>query len=247
MSDAERIEYACADAWPARTEEPLGAWRLRAAGGFTGRANSALAVGDPGTDPATALRTVCEFAHAHGIPPVVQVIQDGPVERQLPGLGWRSYDEYPAGNEVAVLLGPLTADIEPTRCRVLAEPVSGWWELTVGRPEPTGTERAVLAGGDAVGYGVADVDGATVGAVRGAVADGYLLVARLAVRPEYRRCGLATELMAAIGGWGARHGARRCVLQVSVGNTRALTLYDRLGFREHHRYRYWVPCEDRPL
>jgi hypothetical protein len=28
--------------------EPLGEWTLRAAGGFTGRANSCLAVGDPG-------------------------------------------------------------------------------------------------------------------------------------------------------------------------------------------------------
>ena len=45
-----RLENVCADAWPARVDRPLGAWRLRAAGGFTGRANAALAVGDPG-DP----------------------------------------------------------------------------------------------------------------------------------------------------------------------------------------------------
>lgn len=206
-----------------------------------------LAVGDPGTTPATALRQVCDFAHAHGIPPMVQVIQDGPIERQLAGLGWRSCDEYPAGNEVSVLEGPLMAGAEPGRTRVLAEPTPGWWELTVDRREPADAERAVLTGGELVGYGVAELDGVTAGAVRGAVADGYLLVARLAVRPEHRRRGLATELMTAIGGWGTRHGATRCVLQVSVGNTGALALYDQLGFREHHRYRYWVPCEDRPL
>src|SRR2546423_1084203 len=38
----------CAEAWPAVVERPLGAWRLRAADGYTRLANSALATGDPG-------------------------------------------------------------------------------------------------------------------------------------------------------------------------------------------------------
>src|SRR3978361_1579097 len=41
-------EGLCAAAWPARVEEQLGAWRLRAADGYTGRANAALATGNPG-------------------------------------------------------------------------------------------------------------------------------------------------------------------------------------------------------
>ncbi|GAA1246343.1 hypothetical protein GCM10009676_35570 [Prauserella halophila] len=81
--------------------------------------------------------------------------------------------------------------------------------------------------------------------MRGAVADGLLFVARLAVHPAYRRQGLARALMAAIGAWGERHGAAACVLQVAADNAAALALYARLGFREHHHYRYWAPCEDR--
>jgi len=42
-----RLERICADAWPPVVQRPLGQWWLRAAGGFTGRANSALVVGDP--------------------------------------------------------------------------------------------------------------------------------------------------------------------------------------------------------
>src|SRR3712207_8558779 len=34
--------------WRAPEEEPLGGWLLRAGGGFTGRANTALVAGDPG-------------------------------------------------------------------------------------------------------------------------------------------------------------------------------------------------------
>ena len=37
----------CPAGWP--YHEPLGEWTLRAGGGFTGRANSCHAVGDPGT------------------------------------------------------------------------------------------------------------------------------------------------------------------------------------------------------
>ena len=45
-----RLENLCADAWPARVDRPLGAWRLRAAGGFTGRANADFfdKLGSPG-------------------------------------------------------------------------------------------------------------------------------------------------------------------------------------------------------
>jgi len=96
-----------------------------------------------------------------------------------------------------------------------------------------------------VGYGLVTGPDGTRGAVRGALGGGLLFVARLAVRPQHRRTGLATALMAGIGTWGERHGAPACVLQVSADNTAALTLYERLGFREHHRYRYWAPCEDR--
>ncbi|WP_264081631.1 hypothetical protein [Gandjariella thermophila] len=35
MDDVTRLEHLCADAWPALADEPLGQWRMRAAGGFT--------------------------------------------------------------------------------------------------------------------------------------------------------------------------------------------------------------------
>lgn len=41
------LELAADEAWPAPTRERLGGWLLRSADGWTGRANSALPVGDP--------------------------------------------------------------------------------------------------------------------------------------------------------------------------------------------------------
>lgn len=257
MNEVEHIEHACADAWPALIERRLGGWRLRAAAdrvgtgrvAFTGRANSALAVTDPGIAITSALGEVCEFAHQQAISPVVQAEYGGPFESELERAGWRPYLEHAAGSEVSVLIGPVTTGSEPDgeRVRILRRPTTGWWELTVDSARPSPAQRHVLTGGDRadlpVGFGVAEHDGETTAAVRGAVVGDLLHVARLAVRPHLRRRGLAGTLMRAITAWSTSHGATRCVLQVAVGNEAALALYRRLGFREHHRYRYWVPGE----
>ncbi len=47
-----------ARAWQPVESEPLGAWRLRAAGGFTRRANSVLPLGDPGLPPGEAFERI---------------------------------------------------------------------------------------------------------------------------------------------------------------------------------------------
>lgn len=58
------------------------------------------------------------------------------------------------------------------------------------------------------------------------------------VDPGARRQGLAFAIIGAFLDWGAAQGATTAYLQVLADNTAALRLYDRLGFREHHRYRY---------
>ncbi|SFQ19799.1 Ribosomal protein S18 acetylase RimI [Amycolatopsis arida] len=239
MLDAERLEIACADAWPALVDRPLGQWRLRAADGFTGRANSVLAVGDPGRPVPAALAAGCEFAHAHGIPPMAQAVVGGPVEAALSAAGWVPHVEHPAGHEVSVLVGPLVRGDKGT-ARVLTAPIGPWWELVAGGAAPSRAQRHVLAP-PGTGFGVVTEGRATVGAVRATPTGELLHLARLAVRPEHRRRGLATALVHAAGGWALERGATRGVLQVAVGNTAALSLYRGLGYVEHHRYRYWVP------
>lgn len=102
-----RLERICSDAWPAVLTRPLGQWRLRAAGGFTGRANSALAVGDPGLAMPAALDRVCGFAAEHGLLPRVQVAMGSPWQRAILANGWTRDDDHPAGADVAVLVAEL--------------------------------------------------------------------------------------------------------------------------------------------
>ncbi len=248
MNSAELLELTCSQAWPPLLEGRIGDWRLRWADGFTARANSALAIGDPGKPLPEALRAVCDFAHDHGIPPVVQVIQNTSTEAAIDAHGWVQHVEHRPAHEVRVMTGPLPRGTSAGAV-VLDEPTSGWWELTTGRAEPADAPRHVLGTGK-VGFGVVESDGGTVGAVRGGIVGEWLHVARLEVREEFRRRGLASGLMNAIGAWGAAQGATGVVLQVALGNSGALKLYENLGCTEHHRYRYWAPapgaCEDRP-
>jgi len=237
-----RLEGLCADAWPAPVDRPLGGWRLRAAGGFTGRANAALAVGDPGRPVAEALRVVGAFAAEHGIPPRAHAPLGSPWERAISDQGWVLEVEHAAGPESAVLVAPLEGTADP-RVELTARPAAEWWRLGPGDP-PTPDQRAVVDPGPPARTAfplVRASDGAAVGHLRAAVVEDHLHLALLAVAEPARRRGLARALVATAAAWGRDRGARWAVLQVAVHNTAALAFYQRIGFREHHRYRYLVP------
>ncbi len=75
------LERRAALGWRAPEEERLGDWLLRAAGGFTGRANSALAVGDPGQPLDRAAGAVRDWYQARGLPAMIAI----PHPRQAAG------------------------------------------------------------------------------------------------------------------------------------------------------------------
>ncbi len=67
------LERAAAAHWRGTEEAWLGDWLLRAADGFTGRANSALPLGDPGRPAAAAIAAVTRWYRARGLPPMIAV------------------------------------------------------------------------------------------------------------------------------------------------------------------------------
>ncbi|GAA4414395.1 GNAT family N-acetyltransferase [Actinokineospora soli] len=228
------LETVCADAWPALVRRDLGDWRMRAAGGYTGRANSTLAVGDPGVPLDEALRAATAFAHEHGIRPSLQVVSGSAVERDLLAHGWRVNTEHPKGAETHVMAGPT----KPVPGDVRDTPPDGWLETAVGGV-PTDAQRHVLTSGPRVGFATAWAGGEIAGVARGCVVGEHLHVAVLEVRPEHRRRGHARALLAALDHWA---GTPHRVLQVATDNAGAVALYRGEGFTESHRYRYWVAC-----
>ncbi|MFJ5989863.1 GNAT family N-acetyltransferase [Lentzea sp. NPDC092896] len=211
---------------------------MRAADGFTGRANSTLTCGDPGVPIPDALRAAQEFAREHGIKPTAHVIKGSPPEPEMAAAGWTVDLDHPGGAESLVMTGPLEKFADGV---AESRDLPGWWELTAGS-EVSAAQRHVLGSGGDVCFASITEDGVVIAAVRGAVVEDVLHVARLAVRPSHRRQGLARRLMGELAGWGLEQGATTCVLQVAEHNEPAIRLYEELGCTEHHRYRYWIPA-----
>jgi N-acetylglutamate synthase len=230
------LERAAADAWPPPVVEALGAWRLRAAQGYTGRANSALPLGDPGLPMPQALDAVTEFYRRHGLPPQVDVPLPlaTSVEHELRKAGWQP--QCTVLVQVMDLPALIEATPEGADFILRATPSSQAMTMIAGRRGPlpevalrvlTGVEPVVFAelGGEAL---------RCMG--RGTVTDGWLGIFAVETATEARRQGLARQAMGALARWAATHAATRAFLQVESTNEPAIGLYERIGFHTHHRY-----------
>ena len=82
------MQRICWAGWPARDSELLGDWALRAHAGITGRANSAMAVGDPGMSVPDALRAVESWYAGRGLPPLLQLPLVDPANLVMADQGW---------------------------------------------------------------------------------------------------------------------------------------------------------------
>jgi hypothetical protein len=69
----DELERAAARHWQAPETQRLGEWLLRAAQGFTGRANSALPLGDPGVPLPAAVAAVTDWYRRRRLPPMIVV------------------------------------------------------------------------------------------------------------------------------------------------------------------------------
>jgi GNAT superfamily N-acetyltransferase len=240
-ADLQRI---CARGWQAPRTRVLGDWLLRAAGGFTGRANSALVSGNPGVPIDEALRDVVAFYAADQLPPLAQVILDSPEETLLADRGWVSAR---AGYAAAIVqvASVAIARRRPSSARPVTVDVDGApgdaWIARYGRSgeaEPD-VVRSVLTSGDDVAF--ARVGDPIVGIGRGVFTDDWVGLSAVEVDPARRREGIGTAVVAALLEWAASLGARSAYLQTVPGNDAALALYEPFGFVTHHSYKYLRP------
>lgn len=241
---ADDLGRVTAIGWPAPETVEIGDWQLRAADGFTHRANSALVVGDPGVTFTDAVRDVVAFYAERGLPPLVQVVVDSAPEAAFREQGWIPLDGPRGGAlvQVADLERPVPADPEVT----VAPSLDDAWMSRYPRIEPgrVAAARAVLAGPARVGFASFGklADGvAPIGIGRVVVTGEWAGLAALEVHPDHRRIGLARRLVSTMLSWATDRGADKAYVQVTPDNAAALNLYEKLGFTTHHAYRYLVP------
>ena len=109
-----------------------------------------------------------------------------------------------------------------------------------GRPADTRTAVLALIERDPAALIVAEHDGALVGSVI-AGWDGWRYhLYRLAVRPQWRRQGIANALLDAAEARFAKLGATRADAMVLAGNDLGQRLWRARGYRQQDDWRRWV-------
>lgn len=248
------LEAIMAEGWPPLERAELGGWLLRAASGFTGRANSVLPLGDPGVPLSQAVDQCESWYEERGLAcwfslfgPAGFALAGDPLARELLG---RGYEPFSGAEVLTAATRALPSEIHDNAgADVLIEssPSQTWWDTwaawdaRVAPAERSGVAdaaRAVLRGSPDQLFASLERDGAVIGVARVAFADAWAGVSALQVAPDHRRAGVAGRLVGALADATRARGIRSMYLQVAQGNAPAQGLFAHLGFATHHEYRY---------
>ncbi|WP_305785136.1 GNAT family N-acetyltransferase [Symbioplanes lichenis] len=246
-ADVVDLELAANAAWPAPVQARLGSWLLRSADGWTGRANSALPIGDPDRTLGAAVDAVEEWYAARGRRALINTPMPlaAPVSAALDERGWSSRPlTLVQTTRVDALVDAIPARTDLPPAELADRPSDDWYAMVAEHKGtlPAAAERILTGTPEAVFVHVRDAAGTLVAVARGAVtsstadAPRWLGIALLQTAPEVRRQGLAAHVTRALGQWALQRGAPRAYLQVEERNTGAVALYQRLGFVTHHTY-----------
>lgn len=240
----EALEAAMARGWWPLEHAWLGEWLLRASAGFTGRGNSALAIGDPGMPVDSAIERVEQFYRSRELPPRFAVpgpavgdVGNGELAEVLADRG------YAAVTPTAVMVAPTAtvARAETTPVLLASRPDAGWLRLYRYRGQPLPPEAVPLLTGSAhQRFASLRHGGETVAVGRVAISAGWAGITAMQVDDRHQRRGLARAVLSAMAGYAGQRGVTDVYLQVAVENTAARGLYESMGFVDHHGYHYRV-------
>jgi ribosomal protein S18 acetylase RimI-like enzyme len=247
----EELARVAARAWRPVESERLGDWELRAASGFTRRANSVLPLGDPGVPLDEALDAVRRWYAERGLPAYVQTATgaEGTQEllcAELEARGW--------AREVTaeMWVGPLApvADLAEPSGVALSREADEAWLARYQRKGVSEVALQVLGSGPSVWFATVpgSAEGAAPAAIGRCVVDGrWAGFAAVEVDPDLRRQGLGTAVMAALARRALDEGASAAWLQVEAENEGARALYAGMGFAAHHAYHHYREPDDRAV
>lgn len=236
---AAELEECLLHAWPSISTEFRQGWVLRRANGYSGRANSASALGpSAGMDEALLAYIIGHFQDA-GLQPQVRLspVADAKVKDFLLAHGFvvknrahtmgLSLDACSPHDDARFQLSRLADDRWLNGISMRQEPSKrspGHLKAIVSRIQVPARFATGTIDGEAVAFGVA------------AVVRGWAELGSIMVDEAHRGRGFGRGLMNTLLRWAKQEGADHAFLQVDVKNSVAISLYASLGFRVLYDY-----------
>ena len=221
-SEIRNLEHAAALAWPGTEQHWHNGWLLRAGGGHTSRANSAVPLDF--SSSVADLDEIVGWYDERGLEPWLS-LPDRLISLRTKGV-----------KQTRVMVRDLDP-ADPNATATLDTRPDAAWLACYQRQVPEEVLTAVVDGE----VTFASVGGVAVG--RGAITsapDGtaWLGISAVNVSAAHRRAGHGRSVCEALLTWGADRGAKRVYVQVLEDNHAAIALYASMGFGLHHQLRY---------
>lgn len=227
------IESVLTTTWPPLEVEMRSGWRYRAGAGYTYRANSILPQGTPGYgDPLLSLDEELNFAidfyRTRNITPTFHIPLPSyqELDEYLDAHGWEIHLEA-----FAMVANRMEIDARRDCEFVLTDLPTDEFQETRGVLEGA----AMMSAYPAKYLVLRNPEGLAFATGRISVDGDWAAITNLFVKPEFRKQGWSKSVLA---GLIESVEAPKIVLQVESSNFVALSLYESLGFHNHHTYRF---------
>lgn len=242
------IEEITLNTWPAEQSVLLNGWILRTAAGYTKRANSVNPL--YGAEHCTAglgdqIKLAEQYYEQAGLKPVFKITpytQPVNLDERLEELGYTIVE--PSSVKLLDLENLAIPDLRFT-IQVSESLTEEWLNVFSELTELSDKNRETLtrmlsASHLRQGYVLLYNNGTPTACGLGVIQNGCIGLYDIVTAPEYRRQGMAEQLLLALLHWGKSQGAMTSFLQVVQANAGASALYDKLGFKEIYQYWYRV-------
>ncbi|WP_152657893.1 GNAT family N-acetyltransferase [Oceanobacillus sp. CFH 90083] len=244
-----QIEKLAVNAWPSLIQMDLENWRLRAAFGVTKRANSVHTIG-PMPEKEGWLASVEQFYQEKSISPCFYISDVSPPELDslLETKGYQKLDpSFIMGASCMKVLQntfPNEAFTIQSSSEIDADWIHHFIRLSESSPDNYEAYSQILSAIKPVKNFISIyTEGKVVGVGSNVVENGWGCISNIVVDKNYRRRGIAVQLIKQLTEWAVMHDASHVYLQVIGENNPARKLYDKLGLHMISGYHYRMLVE----
>jgi len=235
--------------WPAKDLILVNGWILRISEGITRRANSVLPLRYKGTNLDEDIDEVERIYKENKLPIIFQISDYYTPEKLHEHLLERNYKSEAEslfmtlpfeGMKEIVVNSDVSYECHEEQSDEFMEALGKLTKMSEERYEGVKAIINRILVSSRAFFLIRKRNNIIIGFALGVAEMGKVGIYDLFVGKEYRRTGLAQNLLLEMKKWGERKGTTEFHLCVQGDNTGAITMYKKVGFKEIFRYRYLV-------